>query len=308
MKIAVMGAGAVGGYVGGRLAEAGEEVHLIARGMHLDALRARGLTIETPLGDVSLPGIHATDDALDIGPVDIILFTVKLADTDAAAASLKPLMKPGTRIVTLQNGIDSAEMISRHVPRGQIAEGIIYIGPHIREPGVIAYPGGIHRAVVDGMGGDATMNAFFDVCSRLQGLDIVSTDEPRKTVWQKFIALVAFSGVTGITRLPVGAVYAHPDSLEFMRRLLSENISIANACGQDFAAEDADAVIELFGKQPYSQKSSLLIDLENGKPLELEWLSGRVHKLGAELGIETPANTAVWAALCPYAKGPPRHY
>ena len=303
MKIAVMGAGAIGGYVGGRLAEAGEEVHLVARGAHLDALRAAGLRIESPFGDVSLPDIHATNDPSEIGPVDIVLFTVKLVDTEIAASALMPLMKTGTRIVTLQNGIDSAEMISRHVPRDRIAEGIIYIGAQIKEPGVIANPGGVNRAVVDRMGDDPTLGAFFDACSRLKGIDIEPTGEPRKVVWQKFIALVAFSGVTCITRLPIGAVYEHPDSLEFMRTLLSENIDVANASGQDFSAADADSIVEFFRKQPYSQKSSMLMDLENGKPLELEWLSGRVHKLGMELGVPTPANTAVWAALCPWAKG-----
>lgn len=303
MKIAVMGAGAIGGYVGGRLAEAGEEVHLVARGAHLDALRTAGLRIESSFGDLALPDIHATNDTAEIGPVDIVLFTVKLVDTGTAASGLAPLMKTGTRIVTLQNGIDSAEMISRHAPRGCIAEGIIYIGAQLKEPGVIANPGGVNRAVVDRMGDDPTMGAFFEVCSRVKGVDIEPTDEPKKVVWRKFVALVALSGATSITRLPIGAVYEQPDSLEFMRTLISENIDVANACGQNFSAADADSIVEHFRKQPYSQKSSMLMDLENGKPLELQWLSGRVHQLGMELGIPTPANTAVWAALCPWAKG-----
>lgn len=300
-----MGAGAVGGYVGGRLAAAGEEVHLIARGAHLEALHANGLTIESPLGDAVAAEIHATNAPADIGPVDIVLFAVKLTDADAAAAALAPLVSAETRVVTLQNGIDSADMIARHVPRGQIAEGIIYIGAQIRAPGVIANTGGVHRAVVDRMGGDPVMTEFFGACRRLQGLEVVPTDDARRAVWQKFVALVAFSGVTCITRLPIGAVYEHPDSLAFMRRLLDENIAVANASGQAFTDQDADAVIELFGNQPYGQKSSMLMDLENGKPLELEWLSGRVHGLGMELGIPTPANTAVWAALAPHAKGTP---
>ena len=305
MKIAVMGAGGVGGYVGGRLAEAGEEVHLIARGRHLEALKARGLKIESPLGDAALADIHATDDPAEIGPVDLVLFAVKLADTDAAAAALAPLVGPQTRIVTLQNGIDSAAMIARHVPRDQIAAGIIFIAVQIKEPGIITHPGGMHRMTVDAMDGDATMAGFFAACDRAVGIEAFPTDEPERTVWRKFIALVAFSGVTAITRLPIGATYANPDTLAFMRQLLDENIAVANACRQAFGPGDAEDVVKLFAGQPYDQKSSMQIDLENGKPLELPWLSGRVHQLGKELGIATPTNSAVWAALCPHVNGAP---
>ena len=303
MKIAVMGAGGVGGYVGGRLAEAGEDVHFIARGRHLEALQANGLRIESPLGDAMLPDIHATNDPAGIGPVDLVLFTVKLTDTDAAAASLAPLVGPQTRILTLQNGIDSADMIARHVPRQQIAAGIIFIAVHVKEPGIVAHPGGMHAMTVDAMGG--AMAAFFAACEKAVGIEAIATDQPEQTVWRKFIALVAFSGVTAITRLPIGAAYANPDTLAFMRQLLDENIAIANACRQDFGPDDGEKIVKLFAGQPADQKSSMLIDLENGKPLELPWLSGRVHQLGKELGIATPANSAVWAALCPYVNGAP---
>ncbi len=305
VKIAIMGAGGVGGYVGGRLAEAGEEVHFIARSAHLEALKAKGLRIESPFGDVALADIHATADPAEIGPVDVVLFTVKLVDTDAAAAMLAPLVAPQTRIVTLQNGIDSADMIARHVPRRQIAAGIIALSAQIREPGVIANIGSMHRMTVDAMHGDATMAAFIAACQRAVGLEAVPTDEAQRTVWRKFIALVAFSGVTAITRLPIGATYANPDTLAFMRQLFEENIAVANAVGHDFSPEDAQDFMTLFANQPYDLKSSMLVDLENGKPLELPWLSGRVHQLGGELGIATPANSAVWAALCPYVDGAP---
>ena len=305
MKIAVMGAGGVGGYIGGRLAQAGEEVHLIARGRHLEALKAGGLRLESPLGDAVLAGIHATDDPAEIGPVDLVLFTVKLTDTDAAAAALAPLIGPQTRIFTLQNGIDSATMIASHVARERIAAGIIFIAVHISEPGLISHPGGMHRMTVDAMAGDATMTEFFAACERAVGIEAIPTDEPERTVWRKFIALVAFSGVTAITRLPIGATYANPDTLAFMRQLLDENIAVANASGQTFGPDDAEDIMGLFASQPYDQKSSMQLDLENGKPLELPWLSGRIHQLGRELGIATPANSAVWAALCPYVDGAP---
>ena len=305
MKIAVMGAGGIGGYIGGRLAAAGEDVFLIARGRHLEALKAKGLRIESPLGDAELPDIHASDDPAGIGPVDLVLFTVKLPDTDVAAASLAPLVGPQTRIVTLQNGIDSADMIARHVPRHQISAGIIFIAAHIKEPGVITNPGGMHAMTIDAMDGDATLAAFFTACEKAVGIEVTATDEPERTIWRKFIALVAFSGVTAITRLPIGAIYANPDTLAFMRQLLDENIAIANASGQDFGPGDAEKIVNLLAGQPDDQKSSMLVDLENGKRLELPWLSGRIHQLGKELRLATPANSAVWAALSPHVNGAP---
>lgn len=306
MKIAVLGAGGIGGYVGGRLAEAGEDVSFVARGGHLSAIRKDGLRIVSPHGDVHLSNAFATDDPAEIGPVDLVMFTVKLGDADAAAQSLAPLIGADTKIVTLQNGIDSKSIIARHVDRDRIAAGIIYLAAYITAPGEISNPGGVHKLVIDGLGGDTVMKRFFDACARCVAIDATPTDEPEKTVWGKFVALVAFSGVTSITRLPIGAVYENSDSLAFMRQLLEENVKIAQASGLDFDAAHADATIELFRNQPYGQKSSMLVDLEAGKPLELEWLSGRVHALGRELGIETPANSAVWAALSPYRNGPPK--
>lgn len=305
MKIAVMGAGGIGGYVGGRLAESGHEVHFVARGRHLEALQSGGLHIESPHGDVALADISATSDPAAIGIADLILFTVKMADSDAAAEALAPLIGAQTRIVTLQNGIDSKDIIGRHVDRDRVACGIIYLAAYIKRPGLIFNPGGIHRMVVDRLAGDPVMQQFFAACDQARGINAEPTDQPDHTLWGKFIALVAFSGVTCLTRLPIGAVYEHPEILAFMRQLLTENVQIAQRMGLDFDNAHADRTVALFADQPYQQKSSMLVDLEAGKPLELRWLSGRIHGLGRELGIPTPANSAVWAALVAYADGPP---
>ena len=300
-----MGAGGIGGYVGGRLQEAGEEVHLIARGRHLEALQANGLRIESPHGNAVLPHIHATSDPAAIGPVDLVLFTVKLGDSDAAARSLAPIVADHTKIVTLQNGIDSKTIIGRYVDPGHVAAGIIYLAAYIKEPGTIMSPGGAHRMEVERMGGDPVMAAFFAACDRSVALDATPSDDAERTLWGKFIALTAFAGATSIARLPIGAVYEHLETLAFMRQLLDETIAVALACGQDFDAAHADMTIELFRNQPYEQKSSMLVDLEAGKPLELPWLSGKVKALGKELGIPTPAHSAVLAALTAYVDGPP---
>ncbi len=306
MKIAIMGAGGIGGYVGGRLAQAGETVHFLARGKHLEAMKRDGLCIESAHGDLTLGRVSAHGDPSEIGPVDLVLFTVKLGDTDAAARSLAPLVAQHTRVATLQNGIDSKDIIGRYLDPGHVAAGIIYLAAYIKSPGVITNPGGVHCLTIDRMDGDPVMVQFFAACDRAVGLEAVPTDDPVHTLWDKFIALVAFSGVTAITRLPIGAVYEHPEALAFMRALLDENILVAQARGLKFDQVHVDSTVELFRKQPYGQKSSMLVDLEAGKPIELPWLSGRVHAFGRELGIDTPANSAIWAALSPYVGGAPR--
>ncbi|MGI1663253.1 ketopantoate reductase family protein [Palleronia sp. KMU-117] len=305
MKIAVMGAGGIGGYVGGRLAEAGAEVTLIARGAHLDALRRNGLTIETPQGTVRLPEVRAVGAPAEVGPVDLVLFTVKLADAEGAAGALAPLLGPQTRILTLQNGIDSKAILERQVGAGRVAEGIIYLAAYIREPGVIWHPGGVHLARADASPGDPVMAALFALNDRLTDLDILPDADARQMVWGKFVNLAAFAGVTSIARSPIGRVYETPATLGLFRDLLRENLAVARAEGLRFPDAHVETTIALFRDQPYEQKSSMLVDLEAGKPIEMPWLSGRVVELAQSHGLAVPANRAVVAALAPFVTGTP---
>jgi 2-dehydropantoate 2-reductase len=306
LKIAVMGAGGIGGYVGGRLGQAGEDVWLIARGAHFAALKAHGLRIESPHGNAALPAIPTVASPGEIGPVDVVLFAVKLTDADAAAQSLAPIVAAHTKIVTLQNGIDSQEIIGRHIDPSHVAAGIIYLAAYIKAPGVIINPGGVHRMVIDRMGGDPVLAAFFAACDRAIGIEATPTDQIQHMLWEKFIVMIAFAGATGISRLPVGAVRQQPETMTFMRQLIDETVAVARAMGQVFDDGHADRVIALSQNQPYEQKASMLVDLEAGRPLELPWLHGRVAALGARFGIPTPANAAVLAALSAYVDGPPR--
>ncbi len=306
MKIAVMGAGGIGGYVGGRLAEAGEEVWLIARGAHLAALKAHGLTIESPHGNAHLAAIGAVAEPSEIGPVDVVLFTVKLTDADAAARAMMPLVAAHTKIVTLQNGIDSKDIIGRHLDPSHVAAGVIYLAAYIKQPGVIINPGGVHRMVIDDMGGDPVMAALFAACDTAIGLDAQPTANIQHVLWEKFIVMIAFAGATCLTRLPIGAVRQQPETMDFMRQLVDEAIAVARAMGQDFDDSHGERVVALSRNQPYEQKASMLVDLEAGRPLELSWLHGKVAALGARFGIPTPATSAVVAALAPYFDGPPR--
>jgi 2-dehydropantoate 2-reductase len=303
MRIAVMGAGGIGAYVGARLAAVGEDVAFIARGTHLAAMRRDGLTVLSPFGDSLLADVVATDRPADIGEVDLVLFTVKLWDTDTAAAALKPLIGSHTRVITLQNGIDSAAMIARHVPRDRIVAGVIYIVVVIERPGVVKSPGGLKSIVVDRAGGDPVVATFCDACNRGVGIDAEATDNADVAIWRKFVRLSSFSGATSLMRAPVGRIVANPQSRALFRQLIEEAVAVGRAHGTDLGGEFAEASMTFFDGLPPSARASMFEDLERGKPLELPWLSGRVHALGEELGVPTPGHSTVYRALAMYVEG-----
>lgn len=305
MRIAVMGAGGIGGYVGGRLAVSGADVTFIARGAHLEALQSHGLTIETPEGPIKLPKVRATSDPKAAGPVDLVLFTVKLADAEAAAAAIAPLMGPATRVLPLQNGIDSKAILERHVGPGRVAVGIIYLPARIERPGVIRYPGGPHVIMADALEDDPVMAELFAMSDAMVGLDVQPHAAPDAMVWGKFVDLVAFSGVTCLARSPIGRVRAHPETVDYLRTLLEENVAVARAEGFALPDDHVEQRLAFACALPDAIKSSMLMDLEAGKPLELPWLAGRICELGARHGIATPANRAVVAALAPFVHGRP---
>ena len=292
MKIAVMGAGAMGGYLGARFAQAGANVSLIARGAHLDAIRKNGLTINSPLGSVEGLKLAATDTPQEIGEVDIVLFTVKLWDTDDAARALAPLVGPDTKVITVQNGIDSVDVISRHVPAAQVVGGVIYLFAVISKPGVIGNSGGVHRMIVSDHDGDRDIAALPEMLAQVPGIDLELTADARRTIWEKYIRLVALSAATALTREPIGAVLGNHVTRGFFRRLLEEAVAAANADGQSFTRDDVDAGVTFFDGLPHGFKASMLEDLERGNRLELPWLSSRLCELAERHGLDVPAHQA----------------
>jgi 2-dehydropantoate 2-reductase len=296
MRIAVMGAGGIGGYLGARLAAVGEDVSFVARNAHLEALRHDGLRIESPFGDLHLPSVTAIADPAEIGPVDLVLFTVKLYDSEMAAAALGPLIGPQTRVLTLQNGIDSLDLLSRFVPAGQLVGGAIYVTASIARPGVISAPGGSRRVVV-GHASDPLIQALQASCEKATGIEMETVDEIGSVLWQKFVTLCAFSGATTLMRASIGAILADPEAQTFLKQLRDEGLAVAAASGHAMAEEHQQQIMALWESLPPEAKSSMAGDLDRGKPLELEWLSGRMHALGLRLGLRTPAHTAVYRAL-----------
>jgi 2-dehydropantoate 2-reductase len=305
MRIAIMGSGGVGAYVGARLQAAGEDVAFIARGAHLAALREDGLHIQSPLHPVHLAQVNATDTPADIGPVDLVVFAVKLWDTETAAQAMAPLIGPETRVLTLQNGIDSAAMIARQAPQAQVRAGVIYVSAVIDRPGVIRSPGGLHVIVADGAHGDPVMAEFAAACARAQALDAKLTDTVDTVLWEKFIALSALSATTSLLRASMGQILANPEARILQRQLIEEGVAVGRQLGKVTRDDLADEIMAKLSAMPYAFRSSMSEDLERNKPLELRWLSGRMHHLGVEHGVATPGHSAVYRGLVLYEHGKP---
>ncbi|MDO8284328.1 MAG: 2-dehydropantoate 2-reductase [Rhodoferax sp.] len=305
MRIAIMGSGGVGAYVGSRLQAAGEDVVFIARGAHLAALQKDGLRLESPVHPLHLPTVNAVQEPSAVGPVDLIIFAVKRGDTEAAARQLAPMIGPETRILTLQNGIDSVDLITPHVGGAKVRGGVIYVSAVIDRPGVIRSPGGLHVIVADAAHGDPVMADFFAACARATGLDAKPSDAIAVTLWEKFIALTSLSGTTSLLRASMGQILAHPETRILQRQLVDEAVAVGRAAGQVTRTDLADEIMAKLAAMPYAFRSSMSEDLERGKPLELRWLSGREHALGLEYGVPTPGHSAVYRALVLYENGKP---
>lgn len=306
MRIVIMGSGGVGAYVGARLQAAGEDVAFIARSAHLKALQSEGLRLEHPRHPMHLPKVQASADVAELahsGPADLVVFAVKLGDTEAAARALGPVLGPQTRILTLQNGIDSVELIQAHVGTTAVRGGVIYVSAVIDRPGVIRSPGGLHVIVADAAGGDPTMAVFFAACGRATALQAKPTDDIRSALWEKFIALSSLSATTSLLRAPMGAILGHPETRALQRQLIEEAVAVAEAAGVPQRTNLVDEVMAKLAAMPASFRSSMSEDLARAKPLELQWLSGRVHSLGQQLGVPTPAHSTAWRALVLYSDG-----
>ena len=299
MRIAAMAAGAVGGYFGARVAAAGHDVFFIARGAHRDAIQKNGLTIKSVHGDLYLPKPNVTDDPAKVGPVDIVLFAVKLWDTETAAATARPLLGPDSRLITFQNGVDSVERLSGVLGPERVIGGAAYIATTISSPGVIRHTSQF-ATIRFGRGDkkpDNTLNAFVDA-GKAAKLDIALSADIERELWQKFIFLTAMAGSTASLRSSIGPIVADPELRGFFRALMEEAFAVGKAKG---VALDPtyldDRMTFVTSKIEPGMKASMAHDLERGNRLELDWLAGKVRALGRASGIPTPASDTVYTVL-----------
>jgi len=304
MRIAVMGSGGVGGYFGARLAAAGVDVNFVARGEHLKAMQDDGLRIRSPLGDLHLPQVNATNDPSEIGPVDLVLFGVKLWDTEAAARTIKPLIGQSTALISFQNGVIKDEILKREIGAAHVIGGVCYIEAGIAEPGVIVHGNAMQRLVFGEYGGGSSsrVEAFLNACRSAGGEADVSQDISR-TIWEKFIFRVALSGSTATVRMPIGDILGNAQSRELLRDLMDEAVAVSLAEGVNIAPGFVKDRIAFCEKLAGTMTSSMHRDLERGNPLEVGWLSGDVARRGAALGVATPVSRTVTNILAPHALG-----
>lgn len=299
-----MGAGGVGGYFGARLALAGDDVHFIARGAHLQAMRAGGLRIDSPRGAMALAHPNATDDPAAVGAVDLVLFGVKLWDTAEAAAAIRPLLGPNTAVISFQNGVVKDDILRAALGAAHVVGGVCYIAATIAEPGLIRHTGTLQKLVFGEYDGSASarVEAFRAACARA-GIDAEISPDIRRTVWEKFVFLVGLSATTATARAPIGVIRAHRQARAFLHDTMEEVARMAQAEGVALPQGFVRDRLAFCDQLPAAMTSSMHQDLERGSRLEVAWLSGDVVARGARLGIPTPCNRAVFDLLSVHAQG-----
>jgi 2-dehydropantoate 2-reductase len=305
MKIAVMGAGAIGAYFGGRLAVAGEEVHFIARGPHLHAMREKGLQVYSPLGDFHTTAPILTDDPKTVGKADIILFCVKLWDTDAVVEQIKPMIGPDTGIYSFQNGVHAEVRLAELLGAKHVIGGYAATPATIIEPGVVRQYGTWATLEFGELDNRRTprVEAFLKACLNAN-IDALIAEDIQKALWSKFVFITTHSGATALCRAPEGPIRRDPWGKKLLHGLATEAVQVARAKQVNLPEDYAEHVLEQVYGLPDAAQGSLATDVLLGNRLELEWLSGTITKYGAELGVPTPSHDAVMMGLNLHALGP----
>ncbi|MDA1117487.1 MAG: 2-dehydropantoate 2-reductase [Proteobacteria bacterium] len=303
MRIAVMGAGGVGGYFGGRLAQAGHEVSFVARGKHLQAIKAKGLTLKSALGDATIK-VQAAEEPAELGDAEILLFAVKLWDTESAAERIRPLVEKGGVVIPFQNGVESIERIGKVLGPERVMGGAAYIAGRIAEPGVIVHTGTMARLRFGPVlpAQKKSAQAFLAACQEAK-VEAELTDDIVRVLWEKFVLLVSVSATTTVTRSNLGVVRADADLRWLLEACMRETWALGTKRGVKLADDFVAQTLKFVEGLPAEMRASMAADLEAGGKLEAPWLSGAVARMSAQAGLQAPANRAVYAALKPYLNG-----
>ncbi|HUF56635.1 MAG TPA: 2-dehydropantoate 2-reductase [Thermohalobaculum sp.] len=299
MKFMIMGAGGVGGYFGARLAEAGHEVVFVARGAHRDAIAANGLRVLSEAGDATIRPARVTDDPAEAGVCDGVLVCTKLRDLEAAAAAIGPATGPDTWVMGLQNGVEKDRVLTEAVGPDAVVGGTAHIAAVVEEPGVIRHTGTMARLIYGELDGRRSGRmATFDRAARgCRGFEAVLSDDIGFDIWRKLSFLAPFATVTCLFRSPIGPIRADAERRAVFAALVAEAAAVGRAAGIAFPDDHEARIMEQMDRLPEVMKSSMLHDLEAGRPLELDWLTGAVCRLGREHGVATPATDEAYAAL-----------
>jgi len=303
MRIAFMGSGGLGGYFGARLCKGGADVHFIARGKHLQAMRSEGLRVEGP-EPIRVAPVKATDDPREVGAVDFVMLCVKLWDTEAALQQIRPLVGSGTTIISFQNGVLKDQSLSAAFPRPQIMGGVGYVAATIDRPGVIRQTGPMQRLLFGEFDGSRSPRGEALLAACLAGgINAELSGNILRDIWQKYVFLVGLSGTTSTIRKPIGPIRGNAQTRAFLLDVMREVVAVGRAHGVDLAEDYAEVRLQLADDVAYDMTSSMHHDLERGNRLEIRWLSGGVVELGQRKGVPTPLNRAIADILALHAAG-----
>lgn len=304
MKILVMGSGGVGGYFGGRLAGAGHDVTFVARGAHLQAMRSDGLLLDSQLGNLHVKPAKVVENPAEAGAPEIILFATKMGDTEGAARQLAPIAKNGVTIITFQNGVEGPDIIARELPDAHVVAGVARIASHISRPGVIEQRSPFARIEFGEPGGKANplLETFHAACKEA-GIDAIISTDIRRGVWMKFGMLAPFSGLTTLTGHTAGPIRTNPKTRALFESAVREVIAVGTAEGVGFKDGDFESLMKTVDGNPPTMTSSMSHDRRAGKPLEVNYLSGAVVRIGEKHGVPTPTHQFITQALAIDAAG-----
>ena len=300
MKIMIMGSGGVGAYYGGLLAQQGNDVTFIARGTHLEAIRANGLRVKSIFGDFTISPAKVINDPTEVGPVDLVLFCVKTYHTDEAAKAILPAIGPRTEVLSLQNGIDATERIGGIVGMEHVLGGATWLSSAIESAGVIKQVSQFRRIVIGEIGGgisprgETLIEAF-----QPTGVTIEASDDIRKILWTKFVFISSASSLGSLTRLPMGEYRSVPETRAMILSLMKEVEMVARAQGISLDADVVQKALAFMDNAAPHIKASMQLDVEANHRTEIEAMIGVIGHKGRELGVPTPTADFIYAALLP---------
>lgn len=303
MRIAIFGAGSVGGYFGGRLAQAGEDVVFIARSEHLRAIQSQGLRVDSPKGDFVIQPANASDDPAEVGAVDVVILGVKAWQVVEAARRMRPMLKEGACVVPLQNGVDAPFQLAKELGIEYVLGGLCRIAAMVVAPGHIRHIG-IEPYIAFG----ELDNQPSQRCERLReaferaGVWAEIPQDIHAAMWQKFVFIAAISGVGAVTRQPIGVIRKIPETRRLLVEALQEIVAVAEARGVRLPPALVEKTLADIDRLPAGTTASMQRDIIEGRPSELEAQNGAVVRLGAELGVPTPVHAFIYASLLPQEK------
>ncbi len=304
MRILVMGAGGVGGYFGAQLARAGFDVAFVARGAHLAALKANGLTLESEIAPAHLTNVVADSDPGKLGVADVVMFCTKLWDVEDGGRAIAPALAPDGIVIPFQNGVESHLMLRETLGEDRVAGGVAQVSATIKAPGVVAQVGPFARLRIGSFNAAQAprVSAFADACKKAN-IDVEVVADIERALWEKFVFLSATAGLTSLARQPIGVIRADPDLRATLVSAVEESVAVARARKVSLDADVVAATLKLVDWLPPGMRASMAIDLERGNRLEAPWLAGAVVRMAREAGLVAPVNATIFAALKPYLAG-----